>query len=291
MYNYSMLDKTQQELPEQIHKFVDIMTRIGIPVADEKMLGPMQFLEYLGLLLNLMNLTLQISDNKRINNIERIDKLLSIYRGRKKTTVKKLQKLAGSLNFICAAIPAGKVFLASLYKLTRSDKGQVNPSHHRRVTKEVYQDLIMFKSFLQECAEERYRNRPFMIKQEKFKDQIQFYTNTANLVTRGFGCMFENDWAFGNWQATPLFADSLSPNIALLELFAIVMAVELWAELIQGQPIILQSDNKATVHNINSMKSEVPACQSLLRHLALKCLHFQIFIKAVYFTSAAKATS
>ena len=168
--DYSMLGKTQEELELQIQKFVDIMTRIGMPVADKKTLGPMQFLEYLGLLLNLLNLTLQIPDNKRLNNIERIDKLLAVYRGRRKTTVKKLQKLAGSLNFICSEIPAGKVFLASLYKLTRSDKGQVNPLHHRRITKEVYEDLTMFKSFLEECADYRYHGIPFMIKQEKFNN-------------------------------------------------------------------------------------------------------------------------
>ena len=115
--DFPMLAKTREGLLEQIEKYKALMKRIGMPIAEEKMLRPTQFLEYLGLLLNLLDLTLQIPDDKRISNIEKIDKLITAHRKRENVTVKEIQKVAGSLNFICSAIPAGKVFIADLYKL------------------------------------------------------------------------------------------------------------------------------------------------------------------------------
>ena len=106
-----------------------------MPVAEEKTLGPTQFLEYLGLLLNLLDLTLQIPEDKRVKNIEKIDIVISAFWERKTITCKEIQKVAGSLNFICAAIPAGKVFIADLYKLLRAPDGSKRKQgHHRRAS-------------------------------------------------------------------------------------------------------------------------------------------------------------
>ena len=262
-----------------------------MPVAEEKTLSPTQFLEYLGLLLNLIDFTLQIPENKRLKNIEKIDSLLEKHRGRKNVTVKEILKVAGSLNFICAAIPAGKVFIADLYKLTRSPDGaKVKQSHHRRIPKAVAEDLKVFKIFLQECSQERYRSIPFLIKQKVFNEELQLFADSAGARELGFGCVFGDRWAYGSWQQTNLF-QSITPNIALLELFAIVMAAELWAPLLKGQALVLRSDNSATVASINSMKSEIPVAQQLLKHLSLNCLHFQIFFKAVYIEGSRNVLS
>ena len=108
------------------------------------------------MLLNLLTLTLQIPEDKRLKNLKRIDSLLQAHYKCTPTTIKKIQKLAGSLNFICTAIPAGKVFLADLYKLTCLQDGKPHPSHHRRITKKVCEDLLIFKSFLEDCGKEEF---------------------------------------------------------------------------------------------------------------------------------------
>ena len=45
----------------------------------------------------------------------------------------------------------------------------------------------------------------------------------------GMGCTFGIDWHQGMWSETTLFQDGFQPNIALLELLAIVAVVETWA--------------------------------------------------------------
>ena len=280
--DFPMLAKSKAALKIQIQKYYDLMKQIGMPVAEKKTLGPTHLLEYLGLLLNLINHTLQIPEEKRLKNIKRIDKMLDVHRSRKNTTIKKIQKLAGSLNFICAAIPAGKVFIADLYKLTRAPTGEPKPaSHHRRIPKSVYEDLLVFRTFLVECAQEKYRSIPFLVKQKRFNEELQLFADASGAKANGFGCVYKNQWAWGTWAHTTIF-NEITPNIALLELFAIVVAVEIWAPQLAGKAIVLRSDNTATVACINSMKSEIPACQRLLKHMSLNCLHYQLFFKAVH---------
>lgn len=280
--DFPMLAKSREGLLQQIQKYMQLMQKIGMPVAEEKTLGPTQFLEYLGLLMNLIELTLSITDEKRIKNLEKIDKMIQTFYDRKSTTVKDIQKLAGSLNFICAAIPAGRVFIADLYKLIRSPDGKpVKQQHHRRISRSIYEDLCIFKTFLEECADERYRSIPFLIKQKIFNEEIQLFADSAGAAELGFGCTFGKQWAWGKWAETTLFKQC-TPNIALLELLAIVIAVEIWASQLKSRAIVLRSDSQATVAFINTMKSEVPAAQQLLKHMSLLCLHFQIFFKAVH---------
>ena len=203
------------------------MKQIGMPVADHKTIGPTQFPTYLGLLLNLVNMTLQIPEYKRVKNLERIQKLIEVHHSRKQTTVKKIQKLAGSLNFLCAAVPARKVFLRSLYRLTRSPDGKTHPSHHRRILKEVYEDMLIFKTFLQDCGKEEFCSIPFLIKKDVYNHKLQLFANSSGATDKGFGCVFQNQWAYSAWGQTNLVSNDFSPNIALLELFAIVVAVKI----------------------------------------------------------------
>ena len=223
-----------------------------------------------------------MTEDKRIKNIEKIDTVITAFHERINPTCKEIQKVAGSLNFICTAIPASKVFIVDLYKLLRAPDGsKCKQGHHRRILWSVYEDMLVFHTFLVECSQERYRSIPFLIKDKRFNEEIQLFADAAGAKDLGFGCVYGNKWAYGRWAETRLF-QYLTPNIALLELLAIVMATELWAKSLQGQAIVLRSDNTATVTLINSMKSEIPAAQQLLKHMSLNCLHHQIFFKVVH---------
>ena len=279
--DYPMLGPTREALLKQIEKFLAIMQRIGLPITHEKTLGPTQQLPYLGLLLNLVEHLLEIPDDKRVKNIARIDHLLTAFQNRKSVTVKDIQKVAGSLNFICSAIPAGKPFLCALHQLTRSCHGKrICSGHHRRISREVYEDLSMFCTFLVECAEKKYHSIPFPIKLNIFNSDIQLFADSNGSAENGFGCWFQNSWSYGLWRNTTIFNQGCIPNITLLELYAIVMAVELWVPRLSSQCITLRSNNSSTCDYITSMKSNIPACQQLFCHFTLTCLHFQIYIKA-----------
>ena len=207
--------------------------------------------------------------------------MLQAYADCRKVNVKQIQQAAGSLNFICQALPAGHVFLAGLYCLTHSDNGRtVHTGHHQCLNAKTAADLRMFQQFLDECTQTFEKSVPFLHRLDLDSAEIELFTDSTGAAHLGMGRTFKDDWHQGFGTETNLFANGYKPNIALLELLAIVIAVETWASDLAGKSIVLRSDNMATVIFINKMLADLPAAMTLLRHLTKTCLHFQIYLKS-----------
>ena len=61
--------------------------------------------------------------------------------------MKQLQSLCGSLAFCTRALPAGRAFSRRLYLDTANTK---RPHHLTKATKEMYEDLLMLKYFVEQ---------------------------------------------------------------------------------------------------------------------------------------------
>ena len=258
------------------------MSRINMPVAEEKTLGPTQLLEYLGLLLDIVNQRIGIPTKKREKCLELIQELLLAKEKHQSVRIRQIQKVAGTLNFICQALPAGKLFMNSLYSLTHGKAGKVQGHHRKRISQEVYNDLSMFKQFLHECAHLSVKYVPFLIKLGVHSNSLQLYSDSAGREDRGLGCRFGTHWAQGFWSDTILFKDGFKPNIALLELLAVIIAIEILCKELSSKTIILHCYNEAAVTMINRKKSDIPAAMNLIRHLTITCLHHQMFVQDQY---------
>ena len=130
--DFPLLHKSCESLIWFMGEFNRLMADIGMPVAVSKMLGPMPMLDYLGLTLNFLLQLITIPEKKHQKCLDHVNHLLQAHITCKKVTVKQIQQAAGSLNFICQALPAGLVFLSGLYRLMRSDSGHtVCTGHHR----------------------------------------------------------------------------------------------------------------------------------------------------------------
>ena len=142
--------------------------------------------------------------------------------------------------------------------------------------------MVMYREFLEEMNPEQNRTVLFLRVLNIDNDQIHLFADSAGAADLGFGCHFGDQWAAGRWADTNLFTDSFSPNIALLELLAIVIAFEMWAPQLSAKTITLRSDNQATVHMIQNKRAEIPAAMNLLRHLTKTCMCFQVFVRAQF---------
>ena len=261
-------------------EFFEIFQDIGMPVTKNKTLGPTTVLEYLGLTLNFELQLICVPEKKRTKCLLLLEKFLEAYHAKRKVTVKTVQK-SGSLNFITQALPAGCPFLYSLYRMTRNSCGQkLRIRNHKRISHETYLDMLMFKLFLEASAHLSVQSIPFLHHLEIDNDNIELFADAAGTVENGIRCCFRSEWFFGKWSDTNLFHNGFRPNIALLELVAIVSAFDIWAPHLTGKTITLRSDNEATCAFINRKRSDIPTAMSLIRNLILSCLHFQIFLKA-----------
>ena len=69
-------------------------------------------------------------------------------------------------------------------------------------------------------------------------------------------------------------------QIAIKELFPIVVAFELWGAHLANQKILFMSDNAAVVHAINKQTCKEKTLMALIRRLVLSSLSFNILFKA-----------
>ncbi|KAM4017451.1 uncharacterized protein ACNLHF_007081 [Anomaloglossus baeobatrachus] len=107
--------------------------------------------------------------------------------------------------------------------------------------------------------------------------QLELYTDAAGAT--GFGAIFQTHWCVGKWPKLWVEA-GLVRNLALLELFPIIVAVELWGPVFSGRRVCMHCDNMAVVHSINALSEKSPPVVGYLRHLVLRCLELNICVVA-----------
>ena len=233
---------------------------------------------------------------EKINKaLDQIDNILSSQQTKNKNMkgkiqVRQVQQLTGLLNFICKAVPCGHPFLRRLYDLQAKVLPPqtvccTKPKPHYKIhlSKGARQDLLMWKKFLSNPDFQIHREVKVLHLLSESNQGLQIFADAAGNATLGFGCVFPEKgiWAYAHW---PLgFFKQQTPSISLLELYAIVIAVEMWAHLLQGKQIRLHSDNEATVFCINKKSSKNQECMFFIHHLTLTCMKFQIYVTAQHY--------
>lgn len=69
-------------------------------------------------------------------------------------------------------------------------------------------------------------------------------------------------------------------QIAIKELFPIVVALELWGTVLENKKILFMTDNMAIVHAINKQTCKDKALMKLIRRLVLQALSHNILFRA-----------
>ena len=84
-----------------------------MPVLPEKSVGPVQVIQFLSLTIDTVQMVVKVPEDKRADILKILTKIIH----KRKATSSDLQSLAGKLNFLCKAIPAGRPFIQNVYKM------------------------------------------------------------------------------------------------------------------------------------------------------------------------------
>ena len=196
-------------------------------------------------------------------------------------TLLNLQKLCGTLNFLCHTIFAGRTFLRRLYDKTANPC--LKQYHHIRVTHEMREDCLMWLQFLSESPVNRVLCRPFVdLKTFDTSETLNFYTDSSANKKLGFGCIFNNRWMFRQWEEN--FVQEKKTSIEYLELATLCIGVITWGHLLRDRCIIIFCDNQAVVQMVNNQTSKCPNCMVLIRKLVLDSLknNRRVFVRYVF---------
>jgi hypothetical protein len=165
--------------------FINICNILQVPIADEKTEGPTCVMEYLGLTIDTREMTVNIPDKK----MKELPVLVLIREVAfsKKVTLKKIQSLCGVLAFCTRAIPAGRAFSRRLYMATSKAK---QPFHLIRITKEIFNDLMIWKMFV-----ENFNGTTFILDDTWLSNfDMLLFTDSAGGIGKRCGC-----YLFGKW--------------------------------------------------------------------------------------------
>ena len=191
----------------------------------------------------------------------------------KRATLRQIQSIVGLLNFACAVVLPGRPFLSRLNFLER---GLRAPHHHTNLSKGSKEDMRLWLQFLK-----NFNGKSLFLNDRLLTNHdINLYTDASGKL--GYGAVFGNNWFYGSWSEW-----WLSQNITLLELYPIVIAIEVWGASLKNKCLQFFVDNEALVDVLGKQSSSEPLVMVLVCRLVLLCLQFNLVltVKHIYGTS------
>lgn len=101
------------------HAAANILSDFGLALSPEKVEGPAQRLEFLGIVIDTVSQTLSISEQRR----KELTSLLQGFGGRSWSSLRRVQSLLGKLNFAATVLPGARPFMRRIIDLTRGRTG------------------------------------------------------------------------------------------------------------------------------------------------------------------------
>ena len=247
-----------------------IFNKLNVPLSAKKTVGPTCELEYLGVILDTVNMQARLPEDK----ISRITEFIQSILQKKSCTRKELEQLLGHLNFASRVILPGRAFVTYLYKLMSSVKESY---HFVHLNKECKADLQMWAEFLKNWN----GINLFYDNNITTASSISLYTDASS--TLGFGGIYKNKWFSDKWPKDLPDIKDYTASMAFLELYPIVVAAILWGKDWSGKKILFYCDNEATVHIIRKGRSKETCIMKLMRRLTMCAAHnnFAIFSEHV----------
>ena len=179
--------------------------------------------------------------------------------------MRELQPCIGTLQFAAKVVVGGRPFLRRLYNLT---KGIVKPHFHIRLVKEARLDLSAWAMFL-----ENYNGVSLIINDQWLaSEKLELFTDASGI---GFAGTLIGQWLQGYWP--PSWNNF---NIAIKELFPIILALILWSNILKDKHLLILRDNEAVVCVINSLTSKEKHLMSLIRTMTVSLMRNNVILRA-----------
>ncbi|XP_066911437.1 uncharacterized protein [Clytia hemisphaerica] len=245
-------------------KLLQLFQKVNIPIANHKVEGPSQKLEFLGITLDSQELVASLS----LEKVRKLEADILEFLKRTKCTKRELLSLIGSLSFACKVVVPGRTFLHRLITLSCTVS---KLSHKIYVNESVREDLKMWLKFLKQWNGRKF----FLDRTISLAWDMEFHTDASSTV--GYGGCFKSQWFCGRWEESDVM-----PSMAARELYPIVLAAVFWGSEWSGKRIQVFCDNEATVTLINKGYSSDKVIAKLLRCLTLECMSKNFSIKAAH---------
>ena len=229
--------------------FKSTFKTLGVPIAEDKLVGPTTNLTFIGIAINTDDFLVSIPSEK----IQEVVSQMPRWCSRRTCTQVELQSLVGKLQFFSKVIRPGRIFTRRLIDLIYTVR---RPTHHVTLTKHAKEDIHWWCELLHSWNQASIIPATLRI----YSTDIKLYTDAAKTI--GFGAVLGNSWIQAAWPTAWLEVD-----INFKELFAIVAAAFTWGHEWRGRRIVFITDNKPITQIWAAGTTPVPSLMSLIRKL------------------------
>ena len=242
-----------------------ILQRIGVEESKNKATPPSFIAVFLGILINTITMTLEITSERR----DEIKAILTDWLNRKSATLKDIQKLLGKLNFVCSTVRAGRVFITRII----NELKRFPTRGRRRLSKDIKMDIRWWSTFMDEfdgisVFPDNWWSRP---------DEV-FATDASLKMCGGWSSPEYFKKEFPTW----ILSNNNKISINELELLAFIVALKMWKHKITNKNILAFCDNQSTIQVINHGRANNSFAQRCLREIVYITAHHNAVIRAVY---------
>ena len=254
--------------PEVSTKKYEIVTNLlhdlGLVESVEKSVRPGTSVEFLGVLFNTIDQTMEVTPERLVE----IATLVKSWLKKSRASKKQLQSLIGKLIFVSRCVFASRIFVSRMLCTLRY-LGEKRNSFV--VSVEFRKDLEWWDRFLTRF------NGTTYIPEMVWKEPDIFISTDACLTGTGGWC--------GSQFFSEKFPDSVISkdyHINVLELLSILVALRLWYKECSGLRLKFNCDNLLSVNLINSGRSRDANMLRVIREIVFLCATHNIHILAVH---------
>ena len=175
--------------PTALKLLMEIFERLGVPLAPHKILGPAQVLEFLGIILDTLQMEARLSAEKT----EKLQTVICSLQCHRKCTKRELLSLIGSLSFATRVVVPGRPFLSRLIKLRCTVR---KFEHFVYLNQGVREDLFMWTEFLR-----HWNGRSFFLEDHlTAAPDFELYTDASG--AHGHGAYYQGQWFRGDFETS-----------------------------------------------------------------------------------------
>jgi hypothetical protein len=266
--------------------FQQVCSELGVPLAEEKLIGPTHELDFLGVLIDTDRMECRLTDKR----IAKLRSLLQAWgKDNRRVSCDELMSMVGKLEWATVVVRAGSAFLKRLrgemmtMKKARGDQG----ARPRRLSVEARIEIGWWLDiFLTTTG-----NRRAIIEPPWVEDStMELYTDACDT---GYGACFGNRWFQGRWTAAQLAFARVNVRISMpyLELHALVHAAVTWGHLWRGRRITFRCDAEAAVLAVQKMRSRKDSMSELLRLLYATAVRHDFEFRCVHVAGKTNAVA
>ena len=260
---------TKEQCETNLRVMIDTCNMIGFTVNPRKISYPTTVIEFLGLVIDSIKMETRISQ-ERLCDI--ITELLQ-FKNRRWCTKRQLLSLIGKLVFISRVVKSGRSFVRRMIETSK----HIKHLHHRvRLKRHFRDDIRWWLQFLPTwngvsiVADDIWNN----------SSKLQLFTDASDTAVSAY---FNGQWCILPYELEMSYLREMSINFG--ELFAIIMAMCTWGNILAGTKILLFCDNLSVCQIINSGVSKNVDIMKLVRTLFFVCASFSIECRAVHISS------